>query len=100
MAEDDVEITGKIRDKLIERKQDWAREGRLLTGTTADPAQDRLPPGQRLGEGWAGLRLGAQPEVTAQKFRLDVDGAVENRLSLPLDAFMALPMTDSVSDIH
>jgi hypothetical protein len=37
MAEDDIEITGKIRDKLIERKQDWAREGRLLTGTTADP---------------------------------------------------------------
>ena len=37
MAEDDVEITGKIRDKLIERKQDWARDGRLLTGTTADP---------------------------------------------------------------
>src|ERR1700726_1499746 len=41
MAEHDVEITGKVRDKLIERKQDWAREGRLLTGTTADPARDR-----------------------------------------------------------
>ena len=48
MAEDDVEITGKVRDKLVERKQDWARDGRLLTGTTADPDKDRLPPGQRL----------------------------------------------------
>jgi hypothetical protein len=46
MAEDDVEITGKVRDKLIERKQDWARDGRQLTGTTADPDKDRLPPGQ------------------------------------------------------
>src|SRR5580704_6183227 len=36
MADEDVEITGKIRDKLIERKQVWARDGRLLTGTTAD----------------------------------------------------------------
>ena len=35
-------------DKLIRAKQQWAREGRLLTGITADPARDRLPPGQRL----------------------------------------------------
>ena len=37
---------GKSRQKLVETKQKWAREGRLLTGKTADPAQ-RLPPGQR-----------------------------------------------------
>ena len=65
MAEDDVEITGKVRDKLIERKQDWAREGRLLTGTTADPGRDRLPPGQRLVKDWPVLDLGAEPNVTA-----------------------------------
>src|ERR1700689_5236938 len=100
MADGDVEITGKIRDKLIERKQDWAREGRLLTGTTADPALDRLPPGQRLVKDWPVLDLGAQPNVTEQKFRLDVDGAVENRLSLRFDEFMAPPMSDSLSDIH
>ena len=46
------------------------------------------------------LDLGAQPNVTEQKFRLDVDGAVENRLSLRLDEFMALPMSDSLSDMH
>src|SRR6202012_2124697 len=97
---DDVEITGKIRDKLIGRKQDGAREGRLLTGTTADPEQDRLPPGQRLVKDWPVLDLGAQPNVTAEKFRLDVDGAVENRLSLRLEDFMALPQTESLSDMH
>ena len=69
MAEDDVEITGKVRDKLIERKQDWARDGRLLTGTTADPDKDRLPPGQRLVKDWPVLDLGAQPNVTEAKFR-------------------------------
>jgi DMSO/TMAO reductase YedYZ molybdopterin-dependent catalytic subunit len=100
MDEDDIEITGQIREKLIERKQDWAREGRLLTGTTADPDHDRLPPGQRLVKDWPVLDLGAEPNVTEQKFRLDVDGAVEHRLSLRLDEFMALPMAEDVSDIH
>ena len=46
------------------------------------------------------LDLGAQPDVTEQKFRLDIDGAVENRLSLRLDEFMALPMSEDVSDMH
>ncbi len=43
------------------------------------------------------LDLGAEPNVTPEKFRLDIDGAVENRLSLRLDEFMALPQTDSRS---
>src|ERR1051326_3866437 len=100
MADDDVTITGGFREKLIEKKQEWARDGRLLTGTAADPARDRLPPGQRLVRDWPVLDLGAEPNVTPEKFRLDIDGAVENRLSLRLLDFMALPQTDSVSDIH
>ena len=32
------------RDKLIAKKQEWAREGRLLTG---HDGADRLPPGQK-----------------------------------------------------
>jgi DMSO/TMAO reductase YedYZ molybdopterin-dependent catalytic subunit len=100
MAEDGIQILGTNRDKLIGRKQDWAREGRLLTGTTADPDTVRLPPGQRLVRDWPVLDLGQQPDVTEQKFRLDVDGAVENRLSLRLDEFMALPQSEGFSDMH
>jgi DMSO/TMAO reductase YedYZ molybdopterin-dependent catalytic subunit len=100
MAEDGIQVLGTIRDKLINRKQDWARQGRLLTGTTADPETVRLPPGQRLVKDWPVLDLGQQPNVTEQKFRLDVDGAVENRLSLRLDEFMALPQSEDVSDMH
>jgi DMSO/TMAO reductase YedYZ molybdopterin-dependent catalytic subunit len=88
------------REKLISRKQDWAREGRLLTGTTADPQAERLPPGQRLVRDWPVLDLGIQPDVTAQKFRLDVDGAVQRPLSLSLEQFMALPQGENVSDMH
>jgi DMSO/TMAO reductase YedYZ molybdopterin-dependent catalytic subunit len=92
--------SAKPRDKLIARKQAWAREGRLLTGTTADPELERLPPGQRLVSDWPVLDLGNQPDVTAAKFRLDLDGSVEHPLSLSLDAFLALPQVETVSDMH
>ena len=98
--DDDIQITGKRRDKLIETKQEWARDGRLLTGQVADPARDRLPPGQTLVKDWPVLDLGQQPDVPEMKFRLDLDGAVENRLSLNHAEYMALPMAQSVSDMH
>ena len=44
----DDDVPEGARGKLIARKQEWARDGRLLTGTTADPAAQRLPPGQTL----------------------------------------------------
>jgi DMSO/TMAO reductase YedYZ molybdopterin-dependent catalytic subunit len=89
MADDDVTVSGGIREKLIETKQQWARDGRLLTGIPAGPVHERLPPGQRLVQDWPVLDLGAEPNVTAEKFRLDVDGAVANRLSFRLEEFMA-----------
>jgi DMSO/TMAO reductase YedYZ molybdopterin-dependent catalytic subunit len=97
---DDIPVDGVIKTKLVEAKQGWARDGRLLTGTTADPAQERLPPGQRLVRDWPVLDLGVQPNVTPEKFHLDVNGLVENRLHLTLDDVLALPQTDSVSDMH
>lgn len=98
--DDGIELTGAIRDKLIEKKQDWAREGRLLTGTTADPARDRLPPGQKLVQDWPVLDLGIQPDVRPEKFRLDIDGAVENRIGMTLDEVLALEQQETISDMH
>jgi DMSO/TMAO reductase YedYZ molybdopterin-dependent catalytic subunit len=100
MTDDDIPMDGAINEKLIGTKQGWARDGRLLTGTTADPARDRLPPGQHLVRDWPVLDLGVQPDVTAERFRLDLDGMVESPLHLTLDELLALPQTDSVSDIH
>lgn len=88
------------RDKLIAAKQAWARDGRLLTGRNADPAHDRLPPGQRLVTDWPVLDLGAEPDVPARKFRLDIDGAARRPLSLDWDGWAALPRVERVSDIH
>jgi DMSO/TMAO reductase YedYZ molybdopterin-dependent catalytic subunit len=100
MTDDDIPIDGAINEKLIGAKQGWARDGRLLTGTIADPARDRLPPGQLLVSDWPVLDLGVQPDVTAERFRLDLDGMVASPLHLTLDDLLALPQTDSVSDIH
>ncbi len=100
MPEDDIPLTGAVREKLVRTKERWAEEGRLLTGTTADPARDRLPPGQTLVQDWPVLDLGVQPDVTQAKFRLRIEGLVENRLALDWDAFMALPQREMVVDIH
>lgn len=88
------------RDKLIQTKERWAREGRLLTGTSADPERDRLPPGQRLVKDWPVLDLGIQPAIAPEAFRLDVVGMVHKPLSLSLDDLLALPQAESVSDMH
>ena len=90
---------GPKAEKLVEAKRAWARDGRLLTGTTAPP-EVRMPPGQRLTTDWPVLDLGTQPDVTAARFRLDIDGAVRHPLSLRLAEFMALPQQDSISDMH
>jgi DMSO/TMAO reductase YedYZ molybdopterin-dependent catalytic subunit len=101
MAEDDeVRLTGQVRQKLVERKQDWAREGRLLTGTTGDPERDRLPPGQRLVQDWPVLDLGVQPDVKPENWRLRIEGLVAAPVRLTLDEFRALPQAERQNDIH
>ena len=96
---DDISLFGRMKDKLIAVKQAWARDGRLITGQTAAYEQ-RLPPGQRLVQDWPVLDLGVHPEIPAQKFKLEIDGLVELKVSLSLEDFMALPQTEAVSDMH
>lgn len=86
--------------KLVKSKQRWARDGRLLTGTQGDPEHDRLPPGQRLTHDWPVLDLGEQPNITAEAYYLDIDGAVEHPRHLTFADLLALPPADRVSDIH
>ena len=101
MAEDEeVPLTGKVRDKLVRSKEEWAREGRLLTGTSADPAAQRLPPGQRLVQDFPVLDLGVQPEVNPANWRLRIEGLVMAPVRLTVDEFMALPQAERFNDIH
>jgi DMSO/TMAO reductase YedYZ molybdopterin-dependent catalytic subunit len=88
------------RDKLIRAKEKWAEQGRLITGRPDLGHVHRLPPGQREVKTWPVLDLGAQPDVKPENWRLQVLGAVENSLALTLPQFLALPQSESVSDIH
>jgi DMSO/TMAO reductase YedYZ molybdopterin-dependent catalytic subunit len=96
---DEPTIFGKIKDKLIGAKQQWAAQGRGLTGQTAPPAQ-RLPPGQHLVADWPVLDLGIQPQVKLEHYTLRLDGAVANPVTLTWADLLALPQAEQVSDMH
>ncbi|CAN7666073.1 sulfite oxidase-like oxidoreductase [Ensifer sp. 1H6] len=86
--------------KLTTTKRRWAAAGKFLTGRAVRPEDERLPPGQHLVRDWPVLDLGQQPAIGVERWRLDVTGLVEQRLSLDWTAFKALPQSDSLSDIH
>ena len=75
MAEDHEPLPDS---KLTRSKQRWAQEGRFLTGKIARPEETRLPPGQHLTRDWPTLDLGLTPEISRERWRLDVYGAIES----------------------
>ena len=85
------------RDKLIAQKQEWARQGRLLTGHAGAA---RLPPGQTLTNGWPVLDLWIHPIIDDKRFALTLDGAVANPVKLDWAGFTGLPHEESISDMH
>jgi DMSO/TMAO reductase YedYZ molybdopterin-dependent catalytic subunit len=96
---DDTQL-GKARQKLVETKQKWADEGRLLTGRAVDPTVERLPPGQREVKNWPVLDLGVQPDIPTAKWRLAVNGLVENPISWSWQDFLNQAQDRITSDIH
>lgn len=95
-----ISIFGKIKDKLVGKKEAEAAAGKHLTGTSDPAHKDRLPPGQRLVEKWPVLDLGLQPQIPHDKWKLEIDGAVENPVVWQWADFMAQPQFEDVSDIH
>src|SRR3978361_2114177 len=79
--------------KLTRSKERWAREGRFLTGKTSRPEAQRLPPGQHLTRDWPTLDLGLTPQITRDRWWLDVYGAVENPIFWDFAQFTAQPQT-------
>lgn len=98
MAEKDDD--GRVKQKLIETKQRWARDGRLLTGMPDEGHLQRLPPGQKEVKNWPVLDLGVQPNIDKDAWRLTIDGLVELPATLTFEQFLALPQSEDVSDIH
>jgi DMSO/TMAO reductase YedYZ molybdopterin-dependent catalytic subunit len=97
MADD---LLDRAKRKLIDTKEKWAREGRLLTGAPPATNRPRLPPGQRETKNWPVLDLGVQPDIDLERWELRIDGLVENPVTWSWDDFKALPHRRMVSDIH
>ncbi len=98
--DDRIPLDGQISAKLIEAKEQWARDGRGLS--TPEPASPhrRLPPGQHLTQDWPVLDLGLTPALDRADWSLSVAGAVASPLRWSWDQFMAQPQSDMISDIH
>ena len=60
----------------------------------------RLPPGQRLTEGWPILHYGSIPRIDLSTWEFRIFGLVEEEVALSWEQFMALPQTRTRSDIH
>jgi DMSO/TMAO reductase YedYZ molybdopterin-dependent catalytic subunit len=86
--------------RLTRSKQRWAQEGRFLTGKTSGPEEQRLPPGQHLTRDWPTLDLGLTPEISLDRWHLDVYGAIENPQFWSFAEFSARAQTPFTSDIH
>ena len=86
--------------KLTRSKQRRAKQGRLRTGKVARPDEQRLPPGQHLTKDWPTLDLGLTPEISHERWHLDIYGAIENPLFWSFKEFSARATTPVISDIH
>ena len=103
MAADDPSRLAGYREKLVDRKQEWARDGRPIAGdgsATSAKSAARLPPGQREVKNWPVLDLGVRPEIEPGEWRLRVDGLVAAPVVWDWTAFGAQPQVTLTSDIH
>lgn len=89
------------KERYIEAKQRWA-EKQKSRGVVPRPiaSTDRLPPGQKLTAGFPVLDLGVQPDIPTSAWKLALNGAVENEVTLSWDALAALPQVEDTSDFH
>lgn len=87
-------------DKLISKKEEWARQGRGLTGKDLHGDRPRLPPGQKLNKGFPVLDLGILPAVDIDDWELSIQGEVENPVRWGWEEFTKLATDRSVTDFH
>ncbi|MVN91219.1 sulfite oxidase-like oxidoreductase [Mucilaginibacter aquatilis] len=59
-----------------------------------------VPIGQTTTTKWPVLDLGYHPNISSDRWRLTIDGAVQNPVRITWKEFLALPQTKDVSDFH
>ncbi len=73
---------------------------RRSLGQPATGERRRLPPGQRLTDGWPVLQYGVVPRIELSTWEFRIFGLVEEEITLDWKQFMALPQVRMRSDIH
>ncbi len=106
---DDNEKLQRVVEARMRLKARFAEAQRRSPSVADDAPQGEGPPnrhgmpqvptGQVKTERWPILDLGVRPRVP-DPWRVVVDGAVHQPVTLDWDAFMALPQVDDTSDFH
>lgn len=109
MSEDDDKLR-RIVESRMKLRERWEQRVRMTPALSdAQPrgsgppnrhGMPKLPVGQTVTKKWPVLDLGRKPIVPKDKWRLQVDGAVEQPVTLDWDAFMALEQVEDTSDFH
>jgi DMSO/TMAO reductase YedYZ molybdopterin-dependent catalytic subunit len=100
-----AEGVAELRARFAEKQRatpSIADAAPLGTGEKNRHGMPKVPPGQALTriERWPVLDLGTTPEVQREKWKLEVDGAVEAPLALTFAELMALPQVEVDADFH
>jgi DMSO/TMAO reductase YedYZ molybdopterin-dependent catalytic subunit len=98
-----VEARLKLRERYLARMAKTpgaADDAPMGSGPQNRHGMPAVPTGQYVTEKWPVLDLGRHPEVPLEQWRLVVDGAVEQPVTLTWEQFRALPQTRDVSDFH
>jgi DMSO/TMAO reductase YedYZ molybdopterin-dependent catalytic subunit len=90
-----------VSKSYTERKEAWAAKMRARGARAlAVRSRDRLPPGQHVVQQLPVLDLGVHPQIPRESWKLEIDGLVENPITLDWPALLALPQNECVSDFH
>ncbi len=74
----------------------------FLRGTKRDGELygDRVPPGQRVTQGWPVFTYASTPRIDLKEWKFIVAGAVEEEMTFTWEEFSALPQVTTVVDVH
>ncbi len=98
-----IEARMKLKTRFEEKMRQTpsvADDKPMGTGPANRHGMPQVPVGQTVTQKWPVLDLGYQPNIPLAKWRLTVEGEVDNPVRLTWEAFMALPQTEDTSDFH
>lgn len=72
----------------------------FLRSKSSETSNDRVPPNQKVTDGFPVLTYGNTPSIDTKDWKFGVIGAVEEDVSFSWDEFLALPQTTITTDIH